>query len=385
MKRKAVDKHAIYGAFKVKPGVPLCVKCQTPFNYSWRNGGTNDGVQQHTFPLSITPSRPTTAASVDSAGVPSTAMDKGDDSTMILPPNALTKIFGLIRNIFARATTSPKEMGGDSGAVEANAGPELWYGREFRRQLKTYFNPELERPSLFLLGGRYPVGARVACFAGKDAWYPGTVAASRENNTYDVRYDNGDTAQHVFPHMVRFEPIHTDSGLLCCYYGMALVAAMVWPLMGFQYFSSSITTGSGVRAAGVAIPALALGAVGVLAVAAQLWIIYAENRSIGLSVAGRYAAIFAMPSASLALVGGMSTAKALNPSTTGSWVKVRVEVSKACQISTEGGYRPRAGSRSRVKHYGGQRKEGKVEFPWNTAVQSCFSGSRVRAVSLRTA
>ncbi|CAN0550967.1 unnamed protein product, partial [Ectocarpus sp. 12 AP-2014] len=65
IKRKAVDTRAMYGLFKTKPGVPLCSKCHTPFNYSWRNGGGSDKLMQQRQQrlLDAALSRPTSAAS----------------------------------------------------------------------------------------------------------------------------------------------------------------------------------------------------------------------------------------------------------------------------------------------------------------------------------
>lgn len=223
------------------------------------------------------------------------------------------------------------EGAGDAGKQDF----ELWYGREFHRQLKTFFKPELPRPVLLHgQSGRYPVGARVACFAGKEAWYPGTIEASRENNTYDVRYDNGDIAQHVFPHMVRFEPIHSgDSRLVCLFYALALVAAVLWPMTGYYYWSTIPTATAATtsdeetmdfnRGAMVAAPAFALGVVGVVGVTIQFWAIYDGNRSAGVWVTARYAGVIAATPAALALVGGSALIKAANPSTSGTWVEVR--------------------------------------------------------------
>lgn len=321
IKRKKVDTQAMYGAFKTKLALPTCAKCHAPFNYSWRNGRRDEGVQHghvdgHGQPLGLNRKglRPSTSASTSGAG------DTGNDCpSMTSHPRMLLKVVRSIRTFVVHRREAPE----DGDVVDDNADPELWYGNEFRRQLKTYFNPELERPSLSLRGGRYPIGARVACFAGKDTWYPGAVATSRENNTYDVRYDNGDVAQHVFPHMIRFEPTHSDSGLLCFYYGLALAAAAAWPLMGVWYFSTS-TTASGIGAA-TAVPALLVGVAGTVAVAVQFWVIYCENKSTGLRMMLKYAVVAALPSASLALVGITAMAKALHPSSTGSWVKVRKE------------------------------------------------------------
>lgn len=344
IKRKEVDKQAMYGAFRTKPGVPVCRKCQTPFNYSWRSGGGSDlspqQQQRERERLEAALSRPATAASSAPADL-GAGKDEGED-TGGLPLvarvlGALTKALGFVHALVSQSRRRRNknkliDAGGDPGARDAADEPELWYGREFRRQLTTYFKPELERPSLSSSlargggrtggngGGRYPVGARVSCFAGKEAWYPGAVLASRENNTYDVRFDNGDIAQHVFPHMIRFEPTHTDSRLLCCYYGLALAAAVAWPLAGFGYFRSSTTADA---AAVVALPALVVGVAGALAVAVQFWEIYAENRSAGLWITAKFAAIFALPSLSLAVVGGLAVSKTLNPESTGSWVEVR--------------------------------------------------------------
>lgn len=349
IKRKAVDTRAMYGVFKTKPAVPLCSKCQTPFNYSWRNGGGSDKLlqQRQQRLLDAALSRPTTAASTTAAAAVGSATDPalsaGADGPMdgesrgvaaAAHRRVLAKADRFIRGLCSpcrrrrSASSKPFDGGGVAGAEEE---PELWYGREFRRQLMTYFKPELSRPAG---GGRYPVGARVACFAGKDAWYPGAVAASRENDTYDVRYDNGDIAQHVFSHMIRFEPVHADSRLTCCYYGLALVAAATWPLAGSWYFSSTSSAAAAsatTAAAFVALPALVVGAAGTLAVAFQFWEIYADNRSTGLCVATKFAVIFALPSMSLALVGGLAVVKALKPASAGSWVEVR-DRGRACCI-----------------------------------------------------
>lgn len=333
IKRKKVDTQAMYGAFKTKLAVPTCVKCQAPFNYSWRNGRRDDGVlvradgHGNTLGLSRSPPRPTTSAST--CGTDDTTAGGSPEAPS--RPRMLVKMAGSIRKfVLHPREVSPSEATGQRGVVDDSTDPELWYGNEFRRQLKTYFNPELERPSLSLRGGRYSIGARVACFAGRDTWYPGAVTTSRENNTYDVRYDNGDIAQHVFPHMIRFEPTHSDSELLCCYYGLALVAAATWPLMGAWYFSTSTTsTTSTEEAEGVgaviAVPALIVGAAGTVAVVLQFGAIYRENKSTGLRMMVKYAVVAALPSASLALVGITAIAKALHPSSTGSWVKVKDE------------------------------------------------------------
>lgn len=359
IKRKEVDTRAMYGIFKTKPAVPLCSKCHTPFNYSWRNGGGSDKLvhQRQQRLLDVALSRPTTAASTAAAAAGS-ATDPALPAAVDGPMDAenggvaaaayrrvLAKAARFIRGLCSpcrrrrAASRKPFDGGGGAGAVEE---PELWYGREFRRQLKTYYKPELSRPAF---GGRYPVGARVACFAGKDAWYPGAVAASRENDTYDVRYDNGDIAQHVFSHMIRFEPVHADSRLTCCYYGLALAAAAAWPLAGSWYFSSTSGTTSASAAALVALPALVVGTAGTLAVAFQFWEIYADNRSTGVCVATKFAVIFALPSMSLALVGGLAVVKALKPASAGSWVEVRERGMACCSrtrdlMHTEFGHTP---------------------------------------------
>lgn len=375
IKRKEVDTQAMYGAFRTRPGVPLCRKCETPFNYAWRNGGDSDQSAQQRRQLQLLEaalSRPATAASTaaGSAGSPAGA-EGGEDENGIKNRGVSLAVFAgwLAKAVgFVHALVSPSrrrrdknkliDAGGGGGGAGGRGGredgataeePELWYGREFRRQLTTYFKPELDRPSLSSSlargggggggGGRFPVGARVACFAGKGAWYPGAVAASRENNTYDVRYDNGDIAQHVFPHMIRFEPTRADSRLLCRYYGLALAAAVGWPLSGFWYFSSTAAaaaaassadaTTAATAAAAVALPALVIGAAGVVAVGIQFWEIYAENSSTGMCVPAKFAAIFALPALSLAVVGGLAVAKALYPASAGSWVQVRKHLLRA--------------------------------------------------------
>lgn len=345
MKRKTVDKEAMYADFITKPQVPVCDKCQTPFNYSWRNGGAEeDEIRQHP-PLDLKHSRPRTvqSAAFTHGHVVNTITDAAcstSDEAKTVPTAGLSMglnaIAGSISGLLALVQSigksgGPEKRRGGLGieggkTSDANRGPELYYGRDFRRQLSTYFKPQLERPKLVDQGGRYKVGDRVASFAGKQAWYPGQVTASRENNTYDVRYDNGDIAQHVFLHTIRFEPKKTDSALLCWYYGLVLAAAVVWPLTGFGFFSATGST----RGALVAMPALVLGAAGAVAVAAQFWEIYQQNKSVGLRIAIRYATVIALPSLSLGLVGAVAVAKALNPLYTGSWVEVRHPVRVDC-------------------------------------------------------
>ena len=356
IKRKEVDTQAMYGAFKTRPGVPLCRKCETPFNYTWRNGGDSDLSAQQRRQLQLLEnalSRPATAASAveGSARSPVGSAAGDDENEKHGGASRLTKAVGYVHALLSpsRRRRDKNKLidaggggaaGGRDGGDDTVTEPELWYGREFRRQLTTHFMPELDRPSLpssLARGaggggggaGRYPVGARVACFAGKGAWYPGTVAASRENNTYDVRFDNGDIVQHVFPHMIRFEPTRSDSRLLRCYYGLALAAAAGWPLSGFLYFSSAATAdttaAAATAAAAVALPALVVGAAGAVAVVVHFWGIYAENKSTGLCVPAKFAAIFALPALSLAVVGGLAVAKALDPASAGSWVQASRE------------------------------------------------------------
>lgn len=217
--------------------------------------------------------------------------------------------FKPIRILLASTQNSVKEEGYDYSRR-----PELWYGREFNRQLETFFKPQLERPTLSTRDDHYPVGARVECFVGKTAWYPGTVTASRENNTYDVCFDNGDVAQHVLQRTVRFQPIHTDSSLVCCFYGLVLAAAVISPLAGV-----------GRGAAFTAVLALLLGLAGVLAVVFQFCAIFRENREAGPWIPACFAVVLALPWASLSLLGGLSIAKisaANNHSSVGSWVEV---------------------------------------------------------------
>lgn len=305
----------MYGAFRTKPDVPLCSKCQTPFNYSWRNEVVENA------PLNFAWNAPASSARVSDSRTDAVSIDGtlgGTDDPAQPLTLAGAKVRGWVRRLVRRGRAMRQ-----GARARGIGGPELWYGREFQRQLKTYFKPELERPSLSKKGGRYAVGARVACFAGKEAWYPGTVEASRENNTYDVRYDNGDIAQHVFPHMVRFEPTHRDSTLVCFFYGLALAAAAMWPLVGSIYFSTSDSDkGDSERDSIVAAPALVLGLAGVAAVAAQFWAIYSANRIAGFCLTARYAVVIALPPASLTLVGCTAFAKASNSLSGGSWVEV---------------------------------------------------------------
>lgn len=299
IKRKVIDKQAMFAVFKTKPNLPLCSKCQTPLNYTWRNRRKDEVAQQlHGFDEIRSG-----ATSAEKAGATGTTPPQiASDSLSPLKP---------IRNLLTSIQNLVKEEGYDySGA------PELWYGREFRRQLETYFKPQLERPSLSTRDDRYPVGARVESFAGKTAWYPGTVTASRENNTYDVCFDNGDVAQHVLQHTVRFQPTHTDSSLVCCFYGLVLAAAVFSPLAGVGMCSG---------AALAAILALLLGVAGVFAVVVQFCAIFRENREAGPWISACFTVVLALPWASLGLLGALSIAKistANSHSSVGSWVEV---------------------------------------------------------------
>lgn len=297
IKRKAIDKQSMFAVFQTKPNFPLCRKCQSPFNYTWRNRRMNKVAQQlHGF---------------DEIRSGATSAEKAG-ATGATPPqiasNSLS-FFKPIRNILPSKQNSVKEEGYD-----CSGGLELWYGREFIRQLETYFKPQLNRPSLSTRYDHYPVGARVECFVGKTAWYPGTVTASRENNTYDVCFDNGDVAQHVLQRTVRFQPIHKDSSLVCCFYGLVLAAVVISPLAG---------VGGG--AVFTAMLALLLGMAGVLALVVQFYAIYRENREAGPWIPACFAFALALPWASLGLLGGLSIAKlfvANNHSSVGSWVEV---------------------------------------------------------------
>ena len=315
IKRKKVDTQTMFAVFNTKPSFPLCRKCQTPFNYTWRNSRTDIVTLRHISDLGGR--KDCTSTDLNSGAAPEMVTEEAGK----IPPYKASKC--LINSVghFVASTSNPI-----TGRIDPAGAPELWYVRNFRRQLDTYIKPQLKRPSLSTQGGRYPSGARVECFEGKGVWYPGTVTVSHENETYDVLFDDGDIAQLVFPHMVRFQPIHTDSSLVCCSYGLALAAGVIWPLMGFVYLSG---VDSKRRGALVALPALLLGAIGVFAVVIQFFGIFKENRSAGPCTPAWYAAIMAVPWASLVLVGGLSVAKAssMSPSSPGSWLEVSRETS----------------------------------------------------------
>lgn len=332
IKRKTVDKQAMYGDFKTTPNVPRCNKCRTPFDYRWRNGSGADPTVSNNNPKAhgnhLLPTTPMTAtitsavtAKIEAARADTATVSRVDTGAC-QPPSI--PVGQRLKRWIRRTRKRGLEIGASRDSADQ---PGLWYGREFHYQLKTYFKPELQRPSLSSSlqggGGQYPVGARIACFAGKQSWYPGTIKTARGNNTYDVRYDNGDIAQHVFPHMIRFEPIHTrDSRLVCLFYGMVLAAAVIWPFVGFRYFSREGGSPLSDRGPMVAAPALLLGLAGVTAVTLQWWTIYSGDRSAGLLETARYVAVFGLPSASLAMVGGTALVKAANPAISGSWIEV---------------------------------------------------------------
>lgn len=330
IKHKLVDAKAMYGVFKTTPAVPRCHKCRTPFNYSFRNGhgveprDNNDSrshnvgniaAQRNADNKAPAQSERALMASADAISVSYTST-AGD-----LSSTPFSSMRRRVKRWIRRLKQRDLGIGGGRDGNEEQQ-RELWYGREFHRELKTFFKPELPRPVLPPQDGRYAIGERVACFAGKEAWYPGTIEASRENNTYDVRYNNGDIAQHVFPYMVRFPPIHNrDSRLVCLFYGLMLAAAVMWPIVGFFYWSSDDETLSS-RGPAVAAPALVFGVVGAVAVAVQFWEIYSRNRSAGFCVTARYASAIAATPASLAFVGGTALVKASNASISGSWIEV---------------------------------------------------------------
>lgn len=326
IKRKLVDVQAMHGIFRTKQDAPPCNTCHTPFNYVWRHGRADrtpqrfrrEDLKQSQQAATSQGSAGSEATSLATIGTSSTG-DAGAENPAPVNPLRVS-LRNQISKLIERSRQEWKQA-----EDEDSSGKELWYGRRFRRDLDTYFKDEVARPSLSTSGGRYPVGSKVACFAGKQAWYPGTVEVSRENSTYDVRYDDGDIAQHVFSHMIRFAPTRWDSKLVFFYWSLALAAAVMWPLVGFLYFSRGKNAQDDSEGGlWVAAPALVLGIAGVVAVAAQFWVIYRKNRRAGLCITARYAAIIALPPASLAFTGGMAAAKASAVSTN-SWVEVGQE------------------------------------------------------------
>lgn len=335
IKHKSVDKKAMYGVFKTTPAVPRCHKCRTPFNYLFRNGhgveprdnvngNKNNRISQNVG-TRASPQDASNSVSSQNNNTSTASTDglsaRYESTTGPLPLTPSSPMRRRVKRWIQRL--KQRGLAIERGRnVDAKGQRELWYGREFQRELKTFFKPEIPRPVLSSQDAHYTIGTRVACFAGKQAWYPGTIEASRENNTYDVRYDNGDVAQHVFPYMVRFAPIHTqDPPLVCLFYGLTLAAAVVWPIAGYYYWSSDQVLSS--RGPAVAAPALVFGVVGVVAVVIEFWKIYGGNRSAGFFVTARYASAIAATPASLALVGGTTLVKASNASTSGPWIEVR--------------------------------------------------------------
>lgn len=337
VKRKKIDTQAMYGVFKTKPDAPLCTKCLTPCNYMWRSRRLDQALRSLTNEGSsksdhrrLPEASNRCEESVTSFGA---SIDEGsaaivESGTPLSSVNLLcSKFRDRQRDLMRHARRICQGTDGGVGGSQH----ELWYENEFQHLLKIYLKPEVARPAP-LQGGRYPIGSRIACFAGKRVWYPGTVEVVRQNNTYDIRYDNGDIARHVFPRMIRFEPVRRDSRLARFFYGLALGAAVFWPLRGFLHFSLDREDQGGQEGQGgqespnqgalLPASALVLGLAGIVAVAGESWAIYKRNKRAGLCVVARYAAMVALPPASLALTGGLVTIKVSRPSSAGSWIEV---------------------------------------------------------------
>lgn len=325
MKRKVVDTQAIYGVLKSKPDVPLCTKCRMPCNHVWRDRRVDQAVR--CVGRKDPPRRSQRVIASDRPAVATVAEGDRDKhpSTGDAHVFAPARTNNTLRAQMSRGLRSLTRFGTrlrQRLEEEGDARQELWYGKKFQRQLKAFYKPEIPRPSL-PERGRYPCGARVECFAERHVWYPGQVVASRDNETYDVRFDNGDVARHVFAHTIRFAPTRKDSRLACFLYGTALAAAVVWPLVGFQCASSGGTaweTSAGVQLA--AAPALILGLASLVAVGSNVWAIYRSNSRAGLCLTAWYASIFTLPSASLTLTGAMVMAKGSGHPSAYPWVQV---------------------------------------------------------------
>ncbi|CAM9915937.1 unnamed protein product, partial [Phaeothamnion confervicola] len=126
----------------------------------------------------------------------------------------------------------------------------LYYGLTFKKDVETRFAPRLQPlPPDAAAGERYAIGETVESTAGKGVWYPATVVAARDNDTYDVRHDDGETASHVFSHQVRRRIPRRYSPLLRLLFAGALVLAAGWPLLALPAFAPTAAATAALLAA----------------------------------------------------------------------------------------------------------------------------------------
>ncbi|CAN0090105.1 unnamed protein product, partial [Discosporangium mesarthrocarpum] len=310
VKRKEVDTQSMYTILKPRRVVPSCHKCYTPYNYR-RRGLPLPGGSSVSQELPRLGRKSRGRQGIEAGSGQSALSDSGSQPHLtdsVLPPPLAGAAAGepslgdggvtltdkgriLARKLLVcKAGRAFLGMGRGSGPPDFRCRDKLWYNGELRKQLKTYYRPQLPGPTLGP-GERYQVGARVLCYANKDVWYPGFVELLRENNTYDVRYENGEVVQHVFPHMIRFQPRHEDSPLIAFLYAMTLATAVVWPLLGFLYYSSTAEDAPALEPL-LPVPALVYGLVAAAAVATQFLAIYMADPRAGLYLCLSLAALY---------------------------------------------------------------------------------------------
>ncbi|CAM9579361.1 unnamed protein product, partial [Choristocarpus tenellus] len=291
VKRKEIDTQTMYAVVKTVRDAPSCSKCFTPYNYTGRLIASRQG------PGVRQPRRPhNRAATIDKINI---------DRKVLLaapPPHSSPLESELESSNFNPGTAKHNWMSAVirkpmecfrrhiSKHTPLDQQQELWYTTAFRKDLTNYFRPQFPIPALGPQE-QYAIGARVFSCANKNVWYPGLVERSRNNNTYDIRYDNGGVARHVFPEMIRFQPVEHDSPMIVVLYAVALGVFVSWPLVGVLYYSS--TAEDAVRLEPlVAVPVLVFGLVACAAVATQFLTMCFRNGEASWSLHASFAALY---------------------------------------------------------------------------------------------
>ncbi|CAM9564701.1 unnamed protein product [Chrysoparadoxa australica] len=290
IQRRATNKAALYTRLKEVEVAPECRKCFTPCTYRLRASAEYRTRKDEGEPQSELASKG--------------AIEEGDEG-------------GIQRRTpfwEAGVKRARRWLGLD---LQDQQGV-LAYDYAFRQQMNTYFKPDMPRRTL-PPGERYSIGDRIETYANKGSWSAGTVLVVRQNNTYDIRFDNGEEARYVFPHMLRSVLEKAKSPLVRLWYGEVLLAMVIWPYVGLVCVQS---TGSGNECGAVqAAPILMIALVTICGVAAQFTLIFIKTRLAGFWYVYAWALLYMVPFVFLLILGG-SVASHLDedPANSSSWM-----------------------------------------------------------------
>lgn len=105
---------------------------------------------------------------------------------------------------------------------------------EFRPPFPRYRNPDTEQNEF------YPLWANVESIAHNPSWYPGIITRVHMNNTYDIRFENGEDVQCVEPQQIRFRLRLKVSVLMQVYAMTVIFFVHVMPLELAVFYLSDL-------------------------------------------------------------------------------------------------------------------------------------------------